>query len=83
MIDARMRKVWSTSMCRFSGVYSPLRSLTTPGTRTKSTRERKSKLPMMGEPDRISTDRCLKRSTSEWAMVRQRRRWPSPKVSWL
>ena len=32
--------------------YSPSESLITPGIRTKSTRERKSKLPMMGDPDR-------------------------------
>ena len=31
----------------------------TPGTRTKSTRARKSKLPMIGEPDMIRTESSL------------------------
>ena len=52
-----MASVSSMSICRLSETYSPLRSLITPGTRTKSTRERKSKLPMIGEPDRMSTDK--------------------------
>jgi hypothetical protein len=38
---------------------------------------------MIGEPDRISTDNPLNRSTSECAMARQRRKWPRPNVSWL
>ena len=49
----------------------------------QSTRARKSKLPMIGEPDRIRTESPLKRSTSEWAIARQRRKCPSPNVSWL
>jgi hypothetical protein len=59
MMEARIDIVSRMSRCRLSGVYSPLRSLTTPGTRTKSTRARKSKLPMIGEPDRIRTESCL------------------------
>ena len=78
-----MARVCSMSMCRFSEVYSPLRSLMTPGTRTKSTRARKSKLPMIGEPDRIRTERFLWLATRAWAISRQRRRWPRPKLSWL
>ena len=39
MIDERIASVCSMSMCSFSEVYSPLRSLITPGTRTKSTRD--------------------------------------------
>ena len=60
MIELRMSSVCSMSMCSCRGVYSPLRSLITPGTRTKSTRDLKSKLPMIGEPDRIRTERCGK-----------------------
>jgi hypothetical protein len=51
--------------------------------RTKSTRERKSKLPMIGDPDKIRTDSEVSPSTKEWAIARHRRRWPSPKLSWL
>ena len=83
MMEARIRSTSAMSMCRLSEEYSPLRSLMTPGTRTKSTRVRKSKLPMIGEPDRMSTDSALRRATSECAMVRHRRRCPSPKESWL
>ena len=59
MIEPRSFSVCSMSRCRLSEVYSPLRSLITPGTRTKSTRARKSKRPMIGEPDRISTETLL------------------------
>ena len=51
--------------------------------RTKSTRGRKSKLPMIGDPDRISTETPLNRSTIACAIARQRRKCPSPKLSWL
>ena len=34
-------------------------------------------------PERISTDTSARRETSACAMVRQRRRWPKPNVSWL
>ncbi len=34
---------------------------------------------MIGEPERIRTERSLSLSTSECAIVRQRRRWPRPK----
>ena len=37
----------------------------TPGIRTKSTRALKSKLPMIGDPERIKTDRFLRCATSE------------------
>ena len=40
----------------------------TPGTRTKSTRGLKSKLPMMGEPERMMTERRGIASTIAWAM---------------
>ena len=83
MIEERIASVSSISICRLSETYSPLRSLMTPGMRTKSTRERKSKLPMIGDPDRISTESEEFASTSEWAIARQRRRWPRPNVSWL
>jgi hypothetical protein len=83
MIEALIARVSLMSICRLSEVYSPLRSLITPGTRTKSTRARKSKLPMIGEPDRISTDTSLSFSTREWAIARHRRRCPRPIVSWL
>ena len=49
----------------------------------KSTRVRNSKAPAMDEPETIRTCRPLNRSTSAWAMARQRRRWPRPNVSWL
>ena len=49
----------------------------------KSTRARKSKAPAIGEPEMISTSTPRNCSTSAWAMVRQRRRWPRPNVSWL
>jgi hypothetical protein len=55
----------------------------TPGIRTKSTRVRKSKLPMIGDPDRIRTDAALRRATMECAIFRQRLKWPNPKLSWL
>ena len=45
----------------------------TPGMRTKSTRARKSKLPMIGEPVRIRTERSLLCSTRACAIARQRR----------
>ena len=83
MIEARSARVSSTSMSRLCEVYSPSLSLITPGTRTKSTRGRKSKLPMIGEPERMRTDMPEFPSTSEWAIALQRRRWPSPKLSWL
>ncbi len=83
MIDERIANVSSISICRFSETYSPLRSLMTPGTRTKSTLERKSKLPIMGEPERISTETAGSASTKECAIARHRRRCPSPKLSWL
>ena len=83
MIDERIASVSSISMCKLSETYSPLRSLMTPGTRTKSTRERKSKLPMIGDPDRIRIETAGSASTSECAIARQRRKWPSPKLSWL
>ena len=57
MIEARSRTVSSIAIGSLSEVYSPFLSLMTPGMRTKSTRSRKSKLPMIGEPDRISIDR--------------------------
>ena len=63
IIDARIASISVMSMCRFSAVYSPSRSLITPGTRTKSTRARKSKLPMIGDPEMIRTDSFLKRPT--------------------
>ena len=56
MIEARIASVCSMSSLRLSEVYSPFLSLITPGMRTKSTRERKSKLPIIGDPERISTD---------------------------
>ncbi|HML09213.1 MAG TPA: hypothetical protein VK432_00020 [Stellaceae bacterium] len=74
MIEERMASVSSMSICKESETYSPLRSLITPGMRTKSTRERKSKLPMIGDPDRIKTETEESLSTSEWAIARQRRR---------
>ena len=74
MIEERIASVSSMSMWRLSETYSPLRSLMTPGTRTKSTRERKSKLPMIGEPDRIRIDSAGSASTREWAIARQRRK---------
>ena len=37
-IELRMASVCSSPRCSWSGVYSPLRNLITPGTRTKSTR---------------------------------------------
>ena len=83
MMEARIAMVCSVSSRRLSGVYSPLRSLMTPGTRTKSTRARKSKLPMMGEPDRIRTVRFPVPPTMACAIARHRLRWPRPKLSWL
>ena len=59
MMAARIAIVCSRSMCKPSDWYSPLVNLITPGIRTKSTRGRKSKLPMIGEPDRISTETPL------------------------
>ena len=78
-----MAMISSVSIFRFSEVYSPLCSLITPGTRTKSTRLRKSKLPMIGDPERISTDMSRFCFANSWAIARQRRRCPSPKESWL
>jgi len=54
-----------------------------PGTRTKSTRALKSKLPMMGDPETIRTFSFGNASASACAIVRHRRIWPSPKLSWL
>jgi hypothetical protein len=81
MIEARIASMSSMPSFRLWEVYSPLRSLITPGMRTKSTRRRNSKLPMIGEPDRISTDMLGLRSTRALAIARQRRKWPSPKRS--
>jgi len=64
---------------RFKGDISPLRSLMTPGTRTKSTLERKSKLADMGEPEELAPKLGGIRSTKECAIARHRRRCPSPK----
>jgi|GEM_PF-2664236 hypothetical protein len=44
------------------GFFIPYRyanQLKSAGTRTKSTRARKSKLPIIGEPERISTESLL------------------------
>ena len=46
----------------------------TPGILTKSTRVRKSKLPIIGEPDRIKTESRDVDSTRECAISRQRLR---------
>jgi len=54
-----------------------------PGTRTKSTRGPKSKLPIIGEPDKIKTDKSSYCSTNALAIARQRLRCPKPKLSWL
>jgi hypothetical protein len=74
MIDARIAIASSIAIGRVKEVYSPLRSLITPGTRTKSTRERKSKLPMIGDPDRMRTESSSFSSHIAWAMVRHRRK---------
>jgi len=60
-----------------------LRSLIMPGTRTKSTRVLKSKLPMIGEPETINTFSFGNASANACAIVRHRRMCPSPKLSWL
>ncbi len=83
MIDARSARVCSTWKSRFRLVYSPFRRLMIPGTRTKSTRERKLKRPTMGEPLRMRTFSFLWWATSECAIVRHRLRCPSPNESWL
>ena len=80
---SRMAMASSIPMSKPNVVYPPVLNLTTPGMRTKSTLARKSKLPMIGEPERISTESPWRWSTKEWAIARQRRKWPSPKESWL
>jgi hypothetical protein len=38
---------------------------------------------MIGDPERIKIETAGSASTSEFAMARQRLKWPSPKLSWL
>ncbi len=83
MMVERMAIAWLMLMRRLSGVYSPPGGRITPGMRTKSTCGLNSKLPMIGEPERISTDRPGNSSTIPWAMASERRRCPSPNRSWL
>jgi hypothetical protein len=38
---------------------------------------------MIGDPERIKIETAGSASTREFAIARHRRKWPSPKLSWL